>query len=87
MHVTTHSALNNGTQTAVSESARDLVRQGFNPSESVQVDRIKMLAAALISECEATRQDNPAAARHASLAITAVEEAAMWAVKAATTGT
>ncbi len=83
MHVVTKSRLNNAVQTAVSSRAAELVRAGFNPSESPDVDRIKMLAAALISECEILRDNSSAAGRHASLAITAAEEAAMWAVKAA----
>ena len=63
----------------------DLVRADFNPSENDRVARLKQIAGALINECEVVREENPNAGRHASLAITAVEEAAMWAVKAATT--
>ena len=84
MHVITNSRLNNAVQTPVSTSAAELVRAGSDPSESPTVDRIKMLAAALISECGTLRENNPAAGRHANLAITAAEEAAMWAEKAAT---
>ncbi len=84
MHVVTKSRLNNAVQTAVSSRAAELVRAGFNPSESPDVDRIKMLAAALITECERIGEDNLSACRHALIAIQAVEEAAMWGVKAAT---
>ncbi|WP_420010956.1 DUF7681 family protein [Tateyamaria sp.] len=63
----------------------DLVRADFNPSENDRVARLKQIAGALINECDVVREENPNAARHVSLAITAVEEAAMWAVKAATT--
>ena len=62
-----------------------LVRASFNPSGKEEVDAIKLLAAALIAEINAYKA-NPTTARHASLAITAVEEGAMWAVKAATAG-
>ncbi|WP_420585792.1 DUF7681 family protein [Ruegeria sp.] len=85
MHIKVHTALNTGTSVSINDTARVLVRQGFNPSDSAQVDRIKAIAAALISECEAIREKNANSARHASLAITSAEEAAMWAVKAATT--
>ena len=87
MHVKTHSRLNEGTQTPINQSAQELVRLGFNPREDATVDRIKMLAAALITEVGNLQIDDHVAGRHASLAITAAEEAAMWAVKAATPGT
>ena len=65
MHVITNSRLNNFVPTPVSTSAAELVRAGFDPSESATVDRIKMLAAALITECGTLRENNPAAGRHA----------------------
>ena len=57
-----------------------LVRVKFNPSSSGTVNRIKTLAAALINEIEATQGDR----RNRALAQTAIEEGAMWAVKAVT---
>ena len=57
-----------------------LVRVTFNPSDSEAVNRIKTLAAALINEIEAAEGDG----RHKALAKTAIEEGAMWAVKAVT---
>ena len=84
-NVVVHSDLNYDTRLEVSEKARELIRAGFNPSESPKVDLIKTLAAALVQVCEDIRMENPNAERHASLAITDVEKAAMWAVKAATT--
>ena len=57
------------------------VRTAFNPSASDEVDRIKQRTAELINLCEALKAKEP---RLASLAQTAYEEAAMWAVKAAT---
>ena len=58
------------------------VRVGFNPSTDRLVDAIKMDTAALIDVCESLKAKDP---RLAALAQTAYEEAAMWAVKAATT--
>lgn len=57
------------------------VRVKFNPSADSDVDRIKQQTAQLIDLCEALKAKEP---RLASLAQTAYEEAAMWAVKAAT---
>lgn len=57
------------------------VRTEFNPSADGVVDQIKMKSAELINMCEALKGKDP---RLASLAQTAYEEAAMWAVKAAT---
>ena len=57
----------------------------FNPSRSGEVDIIKALTAQLIDAVEAIdTQDNQERGRLKSLAQTAYEEAAMWAVKAAT---
>ncbi len=57
------------------------VRTEFNPSAESVVDQIKMKSADLINMCESLKAKDP---RLASLAQTAYEEAAMWAVKAAT---
>lgn len=59
----------------------DRVRVAFNPAASGVVDEIKQKSAELINLCEGLKQKDP---RLASLAQTAYEEAAMWAVKAAT---
>lgn len=58
------------------------VRASFNPSSNSVVDQIKQQTAELIDLCETLK---PLDGRLASLAQTAYEEAAMWAVKAATT--
>jgi hypothetical protein len=58
------------------------VRESFNPSKDNMVDKIKRYTADLIDLCEELKHLDP---RLASLAQTAYEEAAMWAVKAATT--
>jgi hypothetical protein len=58
------------------------VRTEFNPSADSLVDQIKQKSAELINICEDLKKLRDA--RLASLAQTAYEEAAMWAVKAAT---
>lgn len=70
---------------AVSATAKEAVRFSFNPSAIDRVATVKLLAAALIQECEEIRAEGKAA-REASIAITEIESAAMWAVKAATKG-
>lgn len=57
------------------------VRITFNPAASSDVDIIKSKSAELINLCESLKSKDP---RLASLAQTSYEEAAMWAVKAAT---
>lgn len=64
---------------------QDRVRVNFNPSGDSEVDEIKRQTAVLIDMCETFREDGfPEQSRCAALAQTAYEEAAMWAVKAAT---
>lgn len=60
------------------------VRESFNPSKDDMVDKLKRYTADLIDLCEDLKRLDP---RLASLAQTSYEEAAMWAVKAATTPT
>jgi hypothetical protein len=60
------------------------VRKSFNPNGNPDVEKVKQLSAALIDLV----REHPAAAtdpRLAALAMTAYEEAAMWAVKLVTT--
>ena len=59
----------------------DRVRIKFNPSADTIVDKIKQKSAELIDLCETLKAKD---ARLASLAQTHYEDAAMWAVKAAT---
>lgn len=67
------------------------VRESFNPSKDSLVDKIKRYTADLIDLCAEVKfasmehPDGDEQARLASLAMTAYEEAAMWAVKAVTT--
>ena len=58
------------------------VRASFNPSQTDIVAQIKQKSAELINLCEELKAKD---GRLASLAQTSYEEAAMWAVKAATT--
>lgn len=57
------------------------VRTEFNPSQTDEVAQIKQKTAELINMCESLKEKDP---RLASIAQTIYEEAAMWAVKAAT---
>jgi hypothetical protein len=63
------------------------VRATFNPSKASVVDDIKGATAALIDLCEdaKSRQSSGEEGRLWALAQTMYEDAAMWAVKAATT--
>ena len=71
------------------------VRESFNPSKDSLVDKIKRYTADLIDLCEDLKKSNSPdraaslacslPARLAALAQTNYEQAAMWAVKAATT--
>jgi hypothetical protein len=66
---------------------KERVRTGFNPSGNQRVESIKSLTAQLIDICQDMKEaQHPSneAGRLCSLAQTAYEEAAMWAVKAAT---
>ncbi len=62
------------------------VRTLFNPSEEGAVDQIKQKAAELINLVESLRTETGQSERNRliSVAQTSIEEAAMWAVKAAT---
>lgn len=84
MHVKIHTAAIPDGETHISNEAAALVRMGFNPSKLEPVDRIKALAAALISECENIRDARGAGAREAAIAITDMQKTSMMAVAAAT---
>jgi hypothetical protein len=64
----------------------DRVRIKFNPSDDSTVAKIKQKSAELIDLCEELRHDNGSAEKNRLLALaqTHYEDAAMWAVKAAT---
>jgi hypothetical protein len=65
---------------------KDRVRVKFNPNGDNVVDQIKQRTARLIDACEDMRDSGGSAEKNRLLALaqTAYEEAAMWAVKAAT---
>jgi hypothetical protein len=86
MHVKIHTAAVPDGTTTISNSAAELVRMGFNPSKLEQVDRIKALAAALVSECEAINNGVRPGGREAAIAITQIQSGTMFAVAAATAG-
>lgn len=87
-HVIVNTGAVMGAEVPVNSSAMQTVRLGFNPSKLERVDRIKSLAAALISECENLRDEakeaGSAGGREASIAITETQSACMFAVAAAT---
>ena len=84
MHVKLHMGEEVPAEVPVTLSAADLVRYKFNPSGLERVQRLKFLSAALISECEAIRDEKGQGAREAAIAITDVQKASMMAVAAAT---
>jgi hypothetical protein len=70
-------------------TGEDRVRIKFNPSAESSVDQIKQDTAKLIDLCEMLNNSETSSAERGrlfALAQTAYETAAMWAVKAATTG-
>ena len=84
MHIKLHMGEETPPETHVTGTAADLVRYKFNPSGLADVQRIKFIAAALISECEALRDAKGPGAREAAIAITDIQKASMMAVAAAT---
>lgn len=84
MHVKLHMGEDTPAEIPVNSSAAALVRYTFNPSGMARVQRLKFLAAALISECESIRDEKGPGAREAAIAITDLQKASMMAVAAAT---
>lgn len=91
MHVTLHvPSLPDGNIVNISDSAAKRARMTFNPSGNDRVNRLKALAAALYSECEAIIADDAGlpkasnAPREAATAMTHIQAGAMFAVSAAT---
>lgn len=74
------------TPVTVSDSALEAVRYQYSTKfENADMDALKILAAAFITKCEEQRDRGiSVVGRAASVAITAAEDAAMWAGKAAT---
>jgi hypothetical protein len=84
MHVKINTAALVEEEVPINNSAAALVRMGFNPSTLPKVDRVKALAAAFISECEAIKAEDGPGAREAAIAITDMQKTSMMAVAAAT---
>ena len=83
MHVLIKTAALDSYEAPIQNADAEAVRMGFNPSTLPRVDAIKALAAALMSEMRAAGNE-AGDGRSAALAVTNVEQAAMWGVKAAT---
>lgn len=83
MHVIINTAALHAEQCHISNDAAERVRMGFNPSTLPRVDRLKALAAAFISECDAVRETG-GDSREVAVAVTNAHQACMWAVAAAT---
>ena len=81
MTVTVH-----GTPINITDSAKELVRLKFNPSNLGNVDTLKHLAAAFLSECDRIAGEVPESGRSLAVAKTNMQTASMWAVLGATTG-
>ncbi len=60
------------------------VRTGFNPSAEGRVDRLKRMGASFIDEVNAIPARDGEVARLKAIAMTEIESATSWAVKAAT---
>ena len=91
MSVTIIDGLNScGTEIEISTTAAALVGLGKNKVTTsqhldamTQAENVKKLAAAMVTLCEDFREDTQAAGRAASIAITHIETAAMFATKSA----
>lgn len=72
---------------SLTKTSTDYVRLRFNPSGLDKVTKLKMLAAAFITECEYMQADREKeVGRECAVAITNMQTASMWAVSAATKG-
>ena len=69
---------------SITDEGAEAVRYKFNPSALAEVERIKTLTAALVTELHAQQVARPDAGREYAVAITNVQTASMWAVLAAT---
>jgi hypothetical protein len=86
MHVEIHGLTDGKTVTlSISPEALAMVRPQYRPGGLAHPDIIKILFAAAITAMEPFRNARGEAGRCADVAITRIEEATMWSVKAATT--
>ena len=70
----------------IDEVAKEAVRMGFNPSGLDDVNRLKALSSAFITECNRIIKEKPESARELYEAKTEMQTASMWAVLGATKG-
>ena len=75
-----------GRSITLTDAAKEAIRLGFNPSTLPNVDALKCLAAAFISECDRISAEVPDGGRSLAVAKTNMQTASMWAVLGATTG-
>lgn len=80
-HTETSGSMHQGSSQHFGTVGEHRVRTQFNPSQDDAVNQIKQKTAELINLCEDLKTRDM---RLSALAQTAYEEAAMWAVKAAT---
>lgn len=66
--------------------AIEAIRLNFNPSNLKNVTKLKMLAAAFLSECFSQQDANSKAGREFAVALTNMQTASMWSVLGATKG-
>lgn len=74
-----------GVSVPINVMAANMVRLHFNPDGIAQIDRIKALAAALVSECHILQRSGGPGAREASVAITHIQGGTFFAIEAART--
>ncbi len=85
MHVEIHGLSDGKTITLpISPEALAMVRPQYRPGGLAHPDVLKLLFAAAITAMEPLRKAGGEAARCADVAVTRIEEAAMWSVKATT---
>ena len=86
MHIEIHGHSDGKTITLpISPEALAMVRPQYRPGGLAHPDILKILFAAAITAMEPYRKTGGEAARCADVAVTRIEEATMWSVKAATT--
>lgn len=84
MHVQLHMGEESPTEIPVTDFGAAKVRYKFNPSGLARVQRIKFLAAALISEIEDMNEEGESDIRESAIAITDIQKGTMMAVASAT---
>ena len=85
-HIVINSGPVLGAEVPIQPDAADVVRMSFNPGGLEDVNRLKAIAAAFVSEARRVGAGvkDPRAAREVALAVTHMQTASMFAVAAAT---